>query len=430
MFAVALRTKSLVPLVVVCVVAVGCSGGSKVTESPTSSEAADPSTTSVVSVEVSSGDVSLLGSDDFDDGESELFWTGRDDLLNSMVVDGELHVDVVDVSQTQTLRSTWPPLQAVTIESDVAISGHSLGLFTVGCWSGARSYGLAWTGDRGLAVVARIEADPTAETGSSTELKVLSDLGRSSLVRSLGVPFRVRVSCYEEDGVGWISSSIDDVLVALVELPGDVGRFDAVGYAAAVLFEEAGLLIDNVEISEGYPTGIPQPSALPPVVDHSELTVFTHDGLSFEFPSSWEYFTESTPFSELPETWSFPVSPDGVSTVISALSFTEESFAEAGLSSAEFAAEFIPGYVAFQESQGVTLRSNQSIIQVAGRDATLLAFEGIVGDETGLPLVADQVWVFTDSGGYFLYFQVPADDEAEFRPVWERALATLVLPDE
>ncbi len=339
-------------------------------------------------------------------------------------------MNVVDVRQTQSLRSTWPPLQAVTIESDIAISGHSLGLFTVGCWSGANSHAIALTGDRGLAVIARTEAEPTAETGSSTELKVLSDLGRSSLVPPVGVLFRLRVSCYEEGGVGWISASIDDEPIVVLELPGEVGRFDAVGYTAAVVFDEAGLVIDNVVISEGYPTGISVPSELPSMIDNSDSTVFVHDGLSFEFPSDWEYFTEATPFSQLPETWGFAVSPHGVSNVISVLSFTEESFAELGMTSSEFTAEFIPTYVDVEESQGVTLRSDPSTIQVSGQDATLLEFEGIVGNKTGRPLVADQVWVFTDFGGYLVYFQVLVDDEAKFRPVWERVLATLELPDQ
>jgi hypothetical protein len=244
------------------------------------------------------------------------------------------------------------------------------------------------------------------------------------------VPFRLRVSCYEEDGVGWISASIEDEPVALVEIPGDMGRFDAVGYTAAVVFEEAGLVIDNVVISEGYPTGISYPSTLPAVIDSSESTVFVHDGLSFEFPSGWEYSTEAVPFSQLPETWSFAISPNGVSTVIAVVSFTDESFAELGMTDTEFTTEFIPEYLAFQESEGVTLRSDPSTIRIDGEEATWLEFEGIVGDRTDLPLVADQVWVFTDSGGYFLFFRVPADDEGEHRPTWERALATLELPDQ
>jgi hypothetical protein len=244
------------------------------------------------------------------------------------------------------------------------------------------------------------------------------------------VPFRLRVSCYEEDGVGWISASIDDEPIAILELPGKVGRFDAVGYTAAVMFDEAGLVIDNVVISEGYPTGISVPPTLPSVTDYSESTVFTHDGLSFEFPIGWEYFTEATPFSQLPETWGFAVSPHGVSNVISVLSFTEDSFAELGMTYSEFTAEFIPTYVDVQESRGITLRSDPSTIQVGGQDATLLEFEGIVGDKTGRPMVVDQVWVFTDSGGYLVFFRVLVDDEAEFRPVWERALATLELPDQ
>jgi hypothetical protein len=288
-----------------------------------SSTTAETSNSSTLSMEEPSDNLVLLSSEDFDDGESNLFWTGQDQLLSSKIVDGELHMNVVDVRQTQSLRSTWPPLQAVTIESDIAISGHSLGLFTVGCWSGANSHAIALTGDRGLAVIARTEAEPTAETGSSTELKVLSDLGGSSLGPPVGVLFRLRVSCYEEGGVGWISASIDDEPIAILELPGEVRRFDAVGYTAAVVFDEAGLVVDNVVISEGYPTGISVPSELPSVIDNSDSTVFVHDGLSFEFPSGWEYFTEATPFSQLPETWGFAVSPHGVSNVISVLSFTE-----------------------------------------------------------------------------------------------------------
>jgi len=418
-----LCAERLIPLVVVGIVAAGCAGGSKAAVPSTSSDVAD-STTSTAFADDGSGELPLLGSDDFGGSESELFWTGRDHLLSSEIVDGALEVYVVDVGETQTLRSTWPPLSAVTIESDVAISGHSLGLFTVGCWSGGNSYEVLWTGDRELAVIARAEAGP----GSSTGPTILSDLGRSSLIGPVGTPFRLRVSCYVEDGVGWISSSIDDKPVALVELPGDVGRFDAVGYTAAVVFEEAGLVIDNVVISEGYPTGIPYPSTLPAVVDSSESTVFVHDGLTFEFPSSWEYFMESLPFAELPETWSFAVSPNGVSTVIAVVSFTYESFAELGMTDTELATEFIPEYVAAQESGGITLRSEPSTIQVGGEEASWLQFEGIVGDETGRPLVADQVWVFTDSGGYLLFFRAPPDDEADFRPVWERALATLELP--
>jgi len=186
----------------------------------------------------------LLSSEDFDDGVSELFWTGRDESLSSEVAGGALELHVVDVSQPQTLRSTWPPLSAVTIESDVAVSGHSLGLFTMGCWSGGDSAEVAWSGDRGLGVIARAETGPL----SSSEPTVLSDLGSSSIVPSIGDPFRLRVSCYVEDGVAWLSSSIDDEPIALVEIPDGERRFDAVGYTAAVAFEEAGLVIDNVVI--------------------------------------------------------------------------------------------------------------------------------------------------------------------------------------
>jgi hypothetical protein len=100
------------------------------------------------------------------------------------------------------------------------------------------------------------------------------------------------------------------------------------------------------------------------------------------------------------------------------------------MTSSEFTAEFIPTYVDVEESQGVTLRSDPSTIQIGGQDATLLEFEGIVGDKTGRPLVVDQIWVFTDFGGYLIFFRVLVDDEAEFRPVWERVLATLELPDQ
>jgi hypothetical protein len=417
----ALWAKRLSLLVVVGIVAVGCSGGSKSAEPLASSEEADPSTTSAASVEDSSGVLPLLGSDDFDDGESELFWTGRDELLSSQVVDGELHMDVVLGSSVQALRSTWPPLTAVTLESDFTIVARTLGTFTAGCWADAYEYSLAMTGDQRLTVITRAHAD-----GTATDAEVLADLGYTSLVGSVGDSFRVRVSCFEQDGADWIAGWIDGEPVALVELPPGAGRFDAVGYTATVVAAGDGLVVDNVEVFEGYPSGGVHPSTLPPAESSSAWTVFAHDGVSFEFPSSWVYFELPPPLGTSPDVWSFSSGPIGVSNGVSLLFLGAQFISDVEMTPDQF----IAAWLEIQESEGVTMRSDPSTIQVGGKDAILLEFDEIIDGATGLPLVVEQVWVFTDTGTYTLIFRVRTHDEGEYRPAWEQALATLALPGE
>ena len=415
-----LRAERLIPFVVVGIVAAGCAGGSKAAAPSTSSDVAD-STASTVFADDGSGESPLLSSDDFNDGESEFLWTGRDELLSSQVVDGELHMNVVLGNSTQALRSTLPPLTAVTLESDITIVASTLGTFTAGCWSGGDDYSLAMTGDQRLAVITR-----TDWNGTITDVEVLADLGHTSLVRPVGDSFRVRVSCFGQDGAEWIAGWIDGEPVALVELPAGADRFDAVGHTASVVAAGDGLVIDNIEVSEGYPGGGEHPSTLPPAESSSATTVFAHDGVSFEFPSSWVYVDLPPPLVDSPDAWAFVASPVGASDVVS-LHYLGAQFAnDVGATPDQLIAEVVE----IQESEGVTLRSDPSTIRVGGKDATLLEFEGIDGAETGLPVVGDQVLIFTDAGSYVLMFRVLADDEATHRPAWERALATLVLPDE
>jgi hypothetical protein len=148
--------------------------------------------------------------------------------------------------------------------------------------------------------------------------------------------------------------------------------------------------------------------------------VFDHDGVSFEFPSSWVYF-EVEPFAEVPEAWAFAVSPDNVSNMIALRFLPEQLLTEIGMTPDDF----IDALIGFEESEGVTLRSDPSTIQVGSEDGTLIEFEGVTGSRTGQPLLADQVWVFTDTGAYFLMFRYLPADEGAIRPVWERALNSM-----
>jgi hypothetical protein len=325
-------------------------------------------------------------------------------------------------SSVQALRSTWPPLTAVTLESDVTIAARAPGTFTASCWAGGDEFSLAMTGDQRLTVITRTNA-----SGTISAAEVLADFGYTSLVRPAGDSFRVRVSCFEEDGAEWIAGWIDGEPVALVELPPGVARFDAVGFTVTVVAAGDGLVINNTEVFEGYPGGGPQPSTLPPVQDASVTTVFAHEGVSFEFPSSWVYFDLPPPLGTGPDVWTFGAGPVGVSNAVSLLFLGAEFLSEVGMTQDEFVGTW---WVELLESEGVTTRSDPSTIQVGGTDAILLEIDEVIDPDTGFPLVVEQVWVFTDSGTYMLIFRVPAHDEAEHRPAWERVLATLDLPDE
>lgn len=417
-----LRIIGLALLALVGIVAQGCSGDSESATTADSPDAVSPSASSAASAEESPPEVSLLGFDDFDNGESEFFWTGRDALLSSEVVDGELHLKVVEESGIQTLRSTWPPLTAVTLESDITIVARTPGVFTAGCWSGTDQYALAVTGDQRLAVVSRVvvSGDPSVGNAAAS-LVVLADLGHTSLVRPVGVPFRVRVSCFEQDGDKWIAGWIDDEAIAFVELPDGTDRFDAVGYTASVVSEGDGLVIDNVEISEGYPGGGSHPSTLPPASSNSATTVFSRDGVSFEFPSAWVYFQLPTPAINSSDAWAFGVGPVGTPNVVSLQSLGAQFVSDLEMTPDEFIDEVIK----MQVSEGITLRSDPSTIQVGSEDGILFEVENVPDPRTGQPRLVDQVWVFTDTGSYLLTFVYAAESEGELRPIWEQALKTM-----
>ena len=148
-------THLVVVLLISAIVGTSCSSGGEPSADSTSAgdETQIPatSTSDTADLLASAEPVGLF--EDAFDSDVFVFWTGSDSDMRSEVRDGVLRFEIVDTTQTQTLRNVLPEtVDGVRFEATVTLMSHHIGGLGMGCWSGDRSYLAMVTGDRFIGV--------------------------------------------------------------------------------------------------------------------------------------------------------------------------------------------------------------------------------------------------------------------------------------